>query len=99
MLAEQSTDACVLLYFLSLLPTGVTFQQLKSMYNDDTVQKHLDIIKKYEFLDTGRGDTNVLTPFVIHYCQSTIESNDKENFIEKICTYFCGLLKKLYSII
>lgn len=73
MLAEQSTDACVLLYFLSLLPTGVTFQQLKSMYNDDTVQKHLDIIKKYEFLDTGRGDTNVLTPFVIHYCQSTIE--------------------------
>jgi hypothetical protein len=43
------------------------------MYNDDTVQKHLDIIKKYEFLDTGRGDTNVLTPFVIHYCQSTIE--------------------------
>jgi hypothetical protein len=36
----EGTDALVLLYFLSLLPTGVTLPQLKSMFNGE-VERNL----------------------------------------------------------
>jgi hypothetical protein len=50
LLAEQSPAARDLLFFLSLLPNGMTLSQLQSMWSQD-VQKLIDAINIYEFFD------------------------------------------------
>jgi uncharacterized membrane protein len=98
LLAEQSKEAESLLFFLSLLPNGLLQSQLRKMWSDN-VSQLLDIIKVYEFFDTGFGDRFVLTPFVINYLRHSISAETKLNFTEKICAYYADLLKALYSFI
>jgi hypothetical protein len=43
-----------LLYFLSLLPSGVTLEQLRVMWSGE-VENSIKVIKLYEFLDVGFG--------------------------------------------
>jgi predicted aspartyl protease len=64
------------------------------------VEQHLELIKVYEFLDTGFDEHYIIvTPFIVDYLQQTIQSNDKDTFINKICADYCVLLKNLYGII
>jgi hypothetical protein len=59
LLAQQSPEAESLLYFLSLLPSGVKIEQLNSMLNTN-VSPQMEIIQIYEFLDVGFGDKFVV---------------------------------------
>lgn len=86
-----------MLYFLSLLPNGIKLAQLSQMWAGS--EKLIEIIQIYEFLETGYGDKYVVTPFVVDFLHQTMQTNDKETFIEKICSYYCELLKQLYRII
>lgn len=62
-------------------------------------EKHIEIIQIYEFLEMGQGDNYTVIPFVINYLNQTMQMSDKEVFIDKICTYYCELLKRLFGII
>jgi hypothetical protein len=87
-----------LLYFLSLLPSGVTLEQLRVMWSGE-VENSIKVIKLYEFLDLGFGEKFIVLPFVINFLQETVSEKDKEGFVKKICTYYGGLLRRLFQII
>lgn len=46
-----SEDSKSLLYFIGLLPAGVTVHQLKEMWNKIKVKSDLDILKKYNLVE------------------------------------------------
>jgi len=100
LLAEQSQDAMALLFFLALLPNGLKLTQIQLMWTSTmSIEQQLEVIQIYEFLDFGFGSNYIVTPFVANYLQKTIPDSTRTKYMNKICAFYCEMLKDLYNII
>jgi hypothetical protein len=90
----------MLLFFLALMPNGLELSQLEKMWGSTiSVEQQLKTIEIYEFLDLGFGKSYIVTPFVANYLQKTIPDSTRNQYMNKICAFYCDVLKNLYSII
>ena len=77
---------CEILYFLSCLPSGIIQEELEKMW-ETNVQETIENFNKLYFLDQS-VDRISLTPFMLYYCNNTVDKDLMNSCQRMVCSYY-----------
>ena len=67
------------------------------MFGDDRIQQ-LQTLKKLSFLDASQEPKIAVITFITSHVNNTINPEDKEEYMKRICEYYIDILADYFKI-